>query len=180
MNEIIVEIVRDLLDYNPETGEFRWKFRSIARCTNELQWKAWNGRYANTVAGYKSPQGYQEITIFDKSYYAHRLAWLHYYGEWPKNELDHRNQVKTDNGIENLREVTSSQNKMNGSDRIWGTSKYKGVYWSKKANKWVAQIRLDGKPKYLGSFLIEEDAARTYDRAALKYFGEFANLNFSE
>ena len=177
MTELIVDIVREFLDYNPETGEFRWKYRDRKWFPSDRSWKMWNTRYANTTTGVNS-NGYLIIGIFDKSYYAHRLAWLHYYGEWPKSEIDHRNQVKIDNRIENLRDITHPQNLMNGAKQVWGKSEYRGVVWSKKGNKWQAQIKANGKTIFLGYFIIEEDAARAYDRAALEYFEEYASLNF--
>lgn len=58
------------------------------------------------------------------------------------------------------------------------TSKYKGVRFEKRRKVWTAQIQVNGKQKYLGQYKSEIKAARAYDEAALKYFDEFANLNF--
>ena len=58
-----------------------------------------------------------------------------------------------------------------------GTSKFKGVYWHKQDKRWRAQIRTNGKVINLGNHKIEKDAARAYDKAALKYFEEFAYTN---
>jgi len=178
MIEVTVDIVREFLDYNPETGKFRWKFRDRKYCKDDRSWKIWNSKNAGNSTGNPHHSGYQVIIIFKKRYQAHRLAWLYVYGEWPENDLDHINHIKDDNRIENLRDVTNSQNHMNRSIQTGRTSQYKGVSWHKRDQKWMAQIKINGKKKYLGYFTIEEDAAKAYDKAALEHFGEYANLNF--
>ncbi len=100
----------------------------------------------------------------------------------PKGMLvDHIDRNGLNNRKENLRICTRSQNGMNRIRNKNGTSKYKGVSWCVQPrciSKWYATIRLNGKDKFLGKFLVEEDAARAYDKAALEIFGEFARLNF--
>jgi hypothetical protein len=91
---------------------------------------------------------------------------------------DHINGEKSDNRRRNLRICTISQNGMNRHS-ISGKSKYKGVSWHRRAKKWQAQIKGNGKPMYLGTFDEEREAAKKYDEYAKKYFGEFACLNFS-
>jgi hypothetical protein len=59
-------------------------------------------------------------------------------------------------------------------------SKYKGVYWEKRYRKWCAAIWFEGRNHYLGSFDVEIEAAKAYDRKAVELFGEFAYLNFPE
>lgn len=76
----------------------------------------------------------------------------------------------------NCRWVTTQQNSFNTRDR-GGTSKYKGVSWSTKRKKWVAQITVDGVTKNLGGFVEEKEAALAYNKAAKRLFGEYANLN---
>lgn len=90
---------------------------------------------------------------------------------------DHINGDGLDNRRENLRRCTHQQNTFNTRSRNDSTSHYKGVSWKMEASKWVAQIQVNGKKKHLGYFVNEDDAARAYDDAALRYFGEFAHLN---
>lgn len=89
---------------------------------------------------------------------------------WDKNGLNNRD--------ENLRKCDASQNGGNRKLNSNNTSGYKGVSWHKKCKKWQAKIFVRGKLKSLGMFIDPIDGAKAYDRAAIKYFGEFASLNF--
>lgn len=92
--------------------------------------------------------------------------------------VDHINQDKLDNRKCNLRSATNSQNQWNQSKPKNNTSGYKGVYWDKQRQKWRAQIKINGRRRFLGYFDDILDAARSYDKAALELFGDFAVLNF--
>jgi HNH endonuclease len=94
-------------------------------------------------------------------------------------QIDHRDGCTTNNTRNNLRIVNQSQNNANRrkrSNRI--SSVFKGVWWEKHGQKWRAGIRVCGKMRHLGLFTDEIAAARAYDAAALKHFGEYALLNF--
>ena len=93
---------------------------------------------------------------------------------------DHKNRDFLDNRKENLRICNYSQNAANSSKKVIATSQHKGVYQNKRDGKWYAGIMKDYKKYWLGSFATEEAAAKAYDKAARKLFGEFANLNFPE
>ena len=109
----------------------------------------------------------------------HRTILMHWQiMNTPKGmEVDHVNHNTLDNRKTNLRICTRAENQHNRRLQK-GTSKYKGVYWNKRDKKWVAQIKLEGKQIYLGYFDSEIEAAKCYDINAIKYFGEFAKLNF--
>jgi hypothetical protein len=115
------------------------------------------------------------------------VVWETFQGEIPKGFMvDHRDGNKANNHLENLRLASKAQNAYNSKKRQSSvfqangkpSSNYKGVMWIKAANKWMAQIRLNGKSTYLGSYIDETEAARAYDTAALLHYGEFARGNF--
>jgi hypothetical protein len=98
----------------------------------------------------------------------------------PKDLLvDHINGERLDNRKENLRAVTSKQNAQNRKPRKNSSSKYKGVVFDKKSGKYQAQIKVDGKSKYLGQYEKEEAAARAYDKASRDEWGAYAYQNFN-
>lgn len=93
--------------------------------------------------------------------------------------VDHRDGNGLNNQRYNLRPATHQQN-MQGfrQPKTGTTSKFRGVCWHKQHGKWQAQIKVDGRTKFLGHFTIEEDAARARDKATLKYYGPDAHFNF--
>ena len=92
-------------------------------------------------------------------------------------QTDHRNQNKLDNRRGNLRPATASQNKCNNSKYKNNTSGHKGAHWHKRKEKWLAQIRVNGKQIHLGCYDNLKEATRAYNEAAHKCHGEFAVLN---
>ena len=94
------------------------------------------------------------------------------------NMFDHKNQDSFDNKKENLRITTYSQNNANRKKYKGNySSKYKGVSYKKDSDIYTTCIMVNKKAIHLGSYLFEVDAAKAYNRAARKYFGEFASLN---
>lgn len=164
--------VKKLFNYNNITGGLYWNIK-----------KALRTKIGNR-AGNIRKDGYRRIKINNKNYYEHRLIWLYFKGIFPKR-LDHINQNKSDNRIENLRESTRSQNHMNRKkQRTYQnqpcSSKYKGVNYQKTSKKWVAYIQINKKGIRLGSFNTEKEAGLAYNKKAIELFGEFACLNIIE
>jgi len=110
---------------------------------------------------------YLSITIKNRIYLNHRIIWAMLKREDPAGyQIDHINENKLDNRIENLRKATQSQNLCN-------RKAIKGYCFDASKDKWTAQIRLNGKKKFLGSFDTEEQAREAYLRAKEKLHGEF-------
>ena len=99
-------------------------------------------------------------------------------GDIEGKEIDHINGNGLDNRRENLRHCNHHENIANSRKSIDNTSGFRGVSFDKSRAKWSARIGTNGKQRFLGRFSTAEDAARSYDAAAIKYFGEFANINF--
>ncbi len=95
--------------------------------------------------------------------------------------VDHINHNGLDNRKANVRPATPADNARNARyPRRNTSSKYRGLWYNKKKKRWRAQITLNNKKKQIGYFKNEIDAAKAYDKAAKKYFGDFAILNFEE
>lgn len=160
----------ELLRYDPETGAFTHRVNI-------------SNRKAGDVAGcvHESRGNYCFISIDDKIYRAHKLAWLYVTGEWPDRLIDHRNLNRADNAFCNLRMATKSQNQANMKAPSHNTSGIKGVspyrVGERYGKPWQATIRKDGKSIHLGHFSTKEHAAAAYAVAADRIFGEFARAN---
>lgn len=158
--------LRELLHYDPETGIFTAKVK---------RYRAVVGKPIGTVTS----GGYVRMTIRRKVYLAHQLVWLYVHGEWPKTKLDHKNNVRNDNRISNLRQADDSQNLFNKLNQSNNTSGYKGVRWDKRNNRWMVTIRSRGKDFFVGRFHDKSEAAAAYKAAADAHHGEFANYGKS-
>ena len=153
---ITYEEVAELLDYNPDTGELRWK--ESRGCIK-----------AGDIAGCTKPNGQVVVRINNHLYRAHRLAWLLYYQRWPKNQIDHIDHNPSNNKLNNIREVTASENLRNQSLSIRNKSGVCGVGWHKKRRKWVAEVKLEQKTRHLGYFDNLEEAATARAEANKRY-----------
>jgi len=130
------------------------------------------GRIKNVKTGrilnqYKTHNGYKNVKLYIKSVqytrYVHQLvaiAFLNHNNNSRKIVIDHINEDKEDNRLENLRILTQREN---ASRTPKGkTSKHIGVWWYKPRSKWISKIRINGKQKYLGLFNTEEEARDRY------------------
>jgi len=159
-----LEKLKEYLDYNPDTGVIIWKKKTSVKARIKI------GQEAGSVNG----KGYRIIHFKNKDYLAHRLAYYMYHGIDPLEKmLDHENLNKQDNWIKNLRLATRPENGRNRGPNKNNTSGVTGVYWHKTAQKWQAQIMVNGKTKYLGLYINKEDAIQARKEAEKKYFGKF-------
>lgn len=160
------ERLMQLLDYNKETGEFRWKVPA--------------GRFGRipvgSVAGYIHGEGYRYLTIDGGQHRAARLAVLYVTGAWPKYQVDHINQDVADDRWENLREATPSQNKQNNRLRKDSTTGFKCVVYDRARDKYRWQVVVDGKRRKSGKrFDTAAEAFADYQARLPEFHGEFAN-----
>lgn len=150
--ELTMDRLRSVLDYNPQTGVFTWKKVSAGT------------RVENGVAGSPAIGGkYVSITIDQKPYLAHRLAWFYVNGVWPEGEIDHMDGCGTNNRIDNLRDVSHAVNMQNIRAK---TAKNKrsslmGVSVSDEG-RITSSLTFAGKSYYLGTFDTEHDAHKAY------------------
>jgi hypothetical protein len=164
--ELTAERLRELLDYDAETGVFTWRRRADRS-------SSWNSRYAGKAAGSrKNPGGYILIRVGGYAYLAHRLAWLHTTGAWPVGQLDHADGNPSNSALANLREATTVENQRNARRRVDNTSGFKGV--TRDGSGWRARIKVFGYNVCLGTYRTPEEAHAAYVAAAEKYHGEFA------
>ncbi|MEX8576114.1 HNH endonuclease, partial [Salmonella enterica] len=154
--------IRDLIDYNPENGVLTAKVN-------------FSGRQAGSVIGSQTWQGYYAFSLFGKKCFAHRLAWLLHYGEWPSQPIDHINGIKTDNSIRNLRLCSLSQNQFNKPTQKNNTTGVKGVYWNKRDKRYVASVQFNGKKYSAGHHKDIDSAKEAVMKLREKLAGEFTN-----
>lgn len=125
--------LKEVLKYDPEAGIFTRRITISSRAL------------VNSVAGYTNGNGYQRIRLDGGDYMLHRLAWLYIHGYFPEADIDHINRKRDDNRIINLREVSRTCNLRNAGIRSDNVSGVKGVCWSTRAAKWMAQIQINRK-----------------------------------
>lgn len=109
---------------------------------------------------------------------SYRMVMLHQFVLGTTSDVDHRSGDTLDNRRANLRAADPSHNGGNQRLRKNNRSGYKGVTWDKRDRRWLAQISVQGRPRYLGYHDDVEAAARAYDQAAIEAWGEFACINF--
>lgn len=157
-----IELLRQLLECDPETGDLFWKPRTG-------KWAArWNTLHAGKRAGWIDASGYRAIKVFDQIILAHRVIWAMVHGYWPE-ALDHINGKRSDNRMRNLRDVPHVINQRNQGRHRSNKSGRTGVCWATKRQRWVAYIKVDSTQIALGEFAKFEDAVEVRKAAEKKY-----------
>ncbi len=137
---ITQEQLKKALSYDPLTGLFTKN--GYSKC------------------GTITDKGYIAIHVLGERHYASRLAWLYMTGEWPANEIDHKNRIRDDNRWANLREADRSLQNRNRSDRKWSLPNI-----SRQSNGWTVRI---GRKKYVGRFKCLGEALRARAHAIVE------------
>lgn len=155
------------LRYEPETGQFFWKEKPASKI-----------RIGSRAGSRSNCNGYRVIKIEGVMYYEHRLACYFVYGPVVNNHtIDHRNLIRNDNRIDNLRFANTSEQQCNLTVKSHSKSRIKGVWWCKTYEKWVTQITKNGRKISIGKFDDPMAAKAARDVYVSKMHGEFARLN---
>lgn len=125
--------------------------------------------FKGQIAGWTSKKGYHSISINGVKYPRAKLVWLYHKKVWPKEELDHKNRIRNDDRIENLRPANRFDNATN---RFRNGKPPKGVYPNNGG--FYACLQANGKNYRLGQFSTEEEAMKAHRKASLKYQKEFS------
>ncbi len=152
------EFINDIFLY--KNGELFWK-------------KPRKKTFIGEKAGHINKKGYHQITINKKIYPLHRIIFFMFHGYFP-DCVDHIDNDKNNNKIENLRAATLTQNQYNKPISPKNTSGYKNVCLDKKTNKWFVRMRLNGKDQNFGSYFNKEIANFVASTMRHKYHKEFA------
>ena len=154
----------ELFEY--KDGNLYWK--PVIKSKNRPSVR--NGRVVGTVVG----NGYLNVNINKQRYPVHRLIFLMFHNYLPE-EVDHINNNKQDNHIENLRAANTQTNKYNTLLSRHNTSGIKGVSWHKTIKKWRCSLSFNNRIKQVYGFTSKEDAADFMDLWRKEAHGEFAN-----
>lgn len=174
MEKLDPKEVQRLIKYDPATGRLEWRERTPDdfEGASEIIRAGLASRFNKIHAGKpalssSSGRRYLGGTIKGRSMMAHTAAWVCYRGCYPSSEIDHIDRDKENNRIENLRDVSNSDNKRNRGMMRSNTSGVTGVRFVKKDNSWVSRIGENGEHKYLGSFKSFEEAVRARKEAEI-------------
>jgi hypothetical protein len=168
-------IVRELLDYHPKTGSLIWRKRDRKWFSSDFTHTMWNARYAGKPAlniphggDRGTGGGYLHGGIFNKTYFAHRVAFLWMVGRWPDPEVGHENHNRADNRWSNLIEQTHLQNLHNQVLRSTNTSGFVGVFPT-PSGTYRAHIVVNNRQIHLGTFRTFRKAAAARRTAEKRY-----------
>lgn len=161
--QLTVDVLREALEVNGQTGALTWKTRPEGHFDCKHKAARWNGKYAGKPAlTARDARGYARGCLNGVFVYAHRVILALQDGEWPKGEVDHINRDKADNRPANLRVVTHQQNRLN-TENVDRANEKRARKKSKKINtfagirrgsrkKWYVRLKHAGKLYHLGSF----------------------------
>ncbi len=165
--------------YDPKTGDLVWKTQERELFRTERDFRAWNAQRAGKVAGYRATRvGGRPMALVLRfklnTYCVHRVIWEMLHGKIPPGMvIDHINGNPFDNRLSNMRLATPSENSRNRGPAKNNACGLKGVC-RLPSGSFQAQIQVNGKNIYLGSFPTAEAAHATYATYAKELHGKFA------
>lgn len=163
-NPFDADFAREMFDYDPETGVITRKQCRVSRLIGQEIGRIQKDGYVHVEFSWWSMR-YNLL--------AHRLGWLIYYGEWPKDQLDHINGIRDDNRLCNLREATQAQN--NANTRMYKNNKsgHKNIKWEPDRQRYGVFISYDNKLHRLGRFKTLEEAIAVRNAKYKEIYGDF-------
>lgn len=150
------ERLKEMFNYNKLTGDF-------------IRIKPLKGNQLYGIVGSLNNDGYISISVDWKRYGAHNLVWLYHYGKFPDLQLDHINSIKTDNRLENLREVSQAENQRNKKLHKNNKFGYHGIRYGKNKKSYRASITRENTTINLGTYKTLEEAISARVQAEIKY-----------
>lgn len=148
--------LKELVDYDPESGYFSWKFGRP-------------GASMGVRCGTVKKAGYTILTLDRTLFRAHRVAWFFVHGEWPKDEIDHINRMRSDNRLANLRIADRSKNGFNKPVRSDSKIGVKNVSYDQETGVYYVRLVIDKKPFNFGGFATIGEAAACAATERLKH-----------
>ena len=156
-------VLKELFDYDNESGRLIRKYHP----------SKFQQHLVGKPAGSQKPNGRYQVVIDSEIYLHARLVYAYHFGD-TEFEIDHRDGDCSNDCIWNLREANDNQQQHNKGVPCNNKSGTKGVCWVSARKRWRAFIYINGKCKWLGSFVNIKDAVVARKEAELKYHGEFA------
>jgi len=145
ISSLTQERVKQLFNYDADTGVLTWKFTYSARAMK------------GSIAGCRRQDGRLVLRIDKELYMAYRIIWLWMTGSWPAADIDHIDRDFTNNRWSNLRDVNRSTNLHNKASY--------GVRHETGSSTWIASITVAGKLHHIGSYITKEEAELAYNLA---------------
>lgn len=158
----MLEDLRRQMRYEPETGKLFWLISKKGVTA---------GRQ---VSPRPTSDGYMQCVFNGQHYYQHVLIWFYVTGNWPAEDIDHKNRNRADNRWENLREATRSQNHYNKACQ-YNKLGVKNVTKYTPGSGYTVTSRVNGKIVNFGTYRTLEEAAEVARGVRVEHHGEFAN-----
>jgi hypothetical protein len=161
-----IAFLRECLSYDPGTGVLMRLERPLAHFPDERAQRNWNTRWAGKPVKYTDQQGYLRVNLtFGALWHsipAHRIVFALVHDRWPSGQIDHKNGIRSDNRLVNLREASNAENQQNRKFNRDNSSGFRGVGWAARQRKWRAAISVGGRTLLLGYFATPERAYAAY------------------
>lgn len=162
MKEISISLLRDYFNYDPASGEIRWKKSPHHKVK------------AGDIAGFIEPRGYRVLQFKKTLWKGHRIALALMNNEFPNGEVDHIDGNPSNNRFENLRVVDKSQNQMNRAVSKNNRSGIKGVHFCESKQKWVSRISVGKNRIHIGGFNSFDEAIQKRKQFEDEFYGQYA------